>query len=437
MVRTTSGVWARPIVLMATAALSLWVGLRLGGSPAEAIHITLVPVVAAYALLYRPRWARRLSLAHLAYFVTLAVLVAVYMTSMAKANATLAVDWGEWVWAVYLLGAVHVVVGLVALTSGYVTRGAVGLVFARPAPVAARVVGGVCRVVLLLAVIVPYLTATFMTHWVKFDDRTDPAQHFGPGCQQVAFEATDGVRLVGWLIPAAEPSDATVVIAPSRDPARTATLLYAGMLRRHFNVLIYDPRGQHDSGGHARSAGPLEARDVIGAVTFLKTHHANGSRHVFGFGVGEGATALAVAAARDDRIEAVVLDSATSGIPPALSHLTSRWPAPIGRAVTRVTLLVASAELGIDLLTAPAAYLPRIAPRPVLIVRGLSDSTGDASDLEELALTSDGPVSVYLIPEAGSGEPALQAYDEYGRYVYALFESVRRGWDPLLPSERS
>ena len=433
MNRTTLNPRLRGALFAAATGLSLWLGLAIGSSPAECVHLAIVPLVAAHAILYRPRWLDRLRWTHVTYFCVLGMVTALYMSSVAGAHPALSARWREWLWAVVFLLGVHVIVAIMASMVRRGVAAVVGLLTGdKPGP-AARAAGGVATIVILTALLVPYLTATFLTHWVKFSDATSPATRFGGEAERVSFRASDGVRLTGWFVPAAGgETDATVIIAPSHDPVRTATLCYAGMLREHFNVFVFDSRGFRDSGGHARSFGALESRDVLGAVRYLKAERPEAGAHVFGLGVGEGATAMARAAARDPRIEAVVMDTPPVGGPVMLTAATAGLPGPVGVWLRQATEWVASVELGTSVRGNVVADLARIAPRPVLVIRG--DELISAGP--NTAITESDGVTVWQVPDAPARELLLLTYDEYHSRVYTLFESIRRGWEPILPSTR-
>lgn len=420
--------------LLVGVAVSFGIAWAYGQSPSEIVHLGLLPAVALYVGLYRPTWSRQLATRHLIYFATLGVLAAAYLVAMARTSPVLQVRWGEWAWAVYMLLAIHVVVVLIDLNvrraAAWTTRPV-----AAQHPALARAAAGGIRVTVLLAVIAPYIIATFMTHWVKLAEPADPADSLGPACRRVDFETSDGIRLAGWYLPAAKgPTDATVIIAPSHAPSRTAVLCRAHLLAKDFNVFLYDGRGQRDSGGHTHTSGQLESRDVIAAVSCVKTRYPQAARHVFGVGIREGALAMTAAAARDDRIEALVLDDPVSAYP-VLDQLTGPLPGGLARYVRQATLLIASAETGCDLLTGPQTDVAALGSRPILLVCNADRPAKQHAYAAGLASAARGPVGVWMTPGFGLQE-RLQQSDTYCECVYAMLESIRRGWDPIMPSQR-
>ena len=160
-----------------------------------------------------------------------------------------------------------------------------------------------CGCCSLVAVGIPFVAAALATHWPKFHDTSNPQELRDFRYEAGRIRATDGVHLEGWFIPTQTTgSDTTVIVVPARGMSKTAFLPYAAMLAGDwFNVLLVDQRGEGESQGHTRGFGVLEARDVVGAVDYLRAARPRESRHVFALGVSEGASAV-LAGARADPI---------------------------------------------------------------------------------------------------------------------------------------
>jgi len=122
--------------------------------------------------------------------------------------------------------------------------------------------------------------------------------------ERVSFPASDGVRLSGWYVPSR--NGAAIVLVHGGGGDRQGTIRHARMLAdAGYGVLLYDARGRGESAGHENAAGWEWDRDVHGAVSFL----ANRSIHHIGLlGLSTGAEAIVTEAASDERVEAVVSD---------------------------------------------------------------------------------------------------------------------------------
>jgi len=433
----------RVAFLWLVTAGTLAAGAGLCETPSGAFHLAAAVALLAYVVLLRREWLGRISARHAAYFVALSGAVAAYLLAMAQTSPSLSFNWRELPLALGFLASVHVVIGLVDHLANVLLSAAFRLGRRARRPWGLHAARSVLRVALVLAFAAPYLTATFMTHWLRFTDRTDPRRYFqahcAADCRQVRFEGMDGRELVGWFVPAVLPrSEATVILTPGRMQSRRSSLCYAQMLREAgCNVFFFDLRDERGSGGHARSFGVLEADGVLGALRHLKRSRPAASRCVLGFGISDGAAAIAHAAARDGRIRAVVLDSAFAETDPVLDRIASLLPRPLGRCFRNATLMLGSAGLGCNLFKAGTRHgVGRIAPRPVMLVHGSSDTVSSPASARRLRAEAGASASLWLVPDARHAETLLRGWEEYRQRARTMFESVRRaGAGPVARRE--
>jgi alpha-beta hydrolase superfamily lysophospholipase len=414
-------------MLLLVSATTLAVGTLCCGSPSAAVHFAVIPAFVTYVLMFRTDILKRARAYHLLYFAALAAAVAAYLVAFARITPQIRVRWQELPLGVYFLISVHIVVWLVDRLINRMLSACFGLPSKAQSPRGLYIPKQILRAACVAAVAAPYLIATFMTHWVKFADNTDPWRKMGIAFQQVRFDAADRATLEGWLIPAGRPSDATVIIAPGRGLTKACYLSHAKAFRDNgYNVLLFDLRGEGGSSGHTRSFGVLEARDVLGAVSYLRRAHPGASRHLFGFGISHGAAAIIAAAGADDRIEAVVVDSAFADAGSSLNRLTAPLPGPAGAYVRAATLLLASAELGCNLYEAGAVRkIAGVSPRPVLIVHGKADKVSGDEQAERLYAAAGEPKMLCKVANAGHGQCFLYAPEAYLAQALGVFRSVR------------
>jgi len=420
-------------VFLVAAAASLAASIILCNTPSEAAHLAVVPGFVIYLLLFRRGAFRKVGVRHVLYLAMLTALAAGYMWSLARLSPGLAVRWRELPVAVYFLVSVHILVWVLFHLVGKVTRAIFFIHGIAPIGHFRRVAAGIAWGVLFLAIVVPYLSATFTIHWVKFADVSDHYLPPGMALQKVTFEATDGVRLGAWFIPRpGHASDTTVILTPPRNLAKVAALPYAQMLTDNgYNVLLVDLRGQGPSEGHTFSFGVFEANDVLGALRYLRLAHPKASRHVFGFGLSQGAGAVIAAAATDDRIKAIVIDSASSLIELPLKRQIRALPSPVGRYLRYAILVAASAQLGCNLFTAePIRNIGRVRG-PVLIVHGQEDKVVPLNHAQRLFAAASRPAMLWKVPRAAHGETLAHGLADYPAHIQRIFEPIRRGGQPL------
>jgi hypothetical protein len=138
-------------------------------------------------------------------------------------------------------------------------------------------------------------------------------QDFGLQGEVVFFQATDEVPLKGWWLPAEGAPRATVIIAHGIDHTRQVMLGRAAFLvHGGYNALALDLRCHGESGGQFVSPGMVEARDLLGAIRYVRLRGERCPIVLMGVSLGAVASLLTAGESRD--VAAVVSDGAfTSG----------------------------------------------------------------------------------------------------------------------------
>lgn len=132
---------------------------------------------------------------------------------------------------------------------------------------------------------------------------------FGLRSETVSFNSTDGIPLKAWWLPASGTPRGAVIIAHGIDHTRQVMLPRATFLvRGGYDVLTPDLRCHGESGGTIASPGFLEARDILGAIRYIRSR-AN-SEQIAVLGLSYGAVASLIATAESPDIVAVISDGA-------------------------------------------------------------------------------------------------------------------------------
>ena len=186
--------------------------------------------------------------------------------------------------------------------------------------------------------------------------------------QEVAIETADGTELSGWYVPSRNRT--AVLLSHGSGGSRERVAAHVRMLARHgYGVLAFDNPGNGESAGHSNGLGDNAQPAVDAAIQWLTRQPDVDPRRIAGFGSSLGAEVLLEAAARDPRLRAVVgdgparpRDAQAAGDP----ELPERVVAELGlQAVRGISGMRESASL--------AGIMPRIAPRPVLLIAGGGD----------------------------------------------------------------
>jgi pimeloyl-ACP methyl ester carboxylesterase len=166
-----------------------------------------------------------------------------------------------------------------------------------------------CLVVAILWVVAGFLaTIPIMgnhRYWRQF--RAWPGD-FGLIADDVTFPSQDGISLTGWYISSPGGSRGTVIIAHGVNGNRSDMLSRAAILvRHHYNTLLIDLRDHGRSGGNYAGPGYIEARDLLGALKYLKNRGQTGPFVAMGHSYG--GVAAIYAAAQSPDFAAVISDS--------------------------------------------------------------------------------------------------------------------------------
>ncbi len=234
------------------------------------------------------------------------------------------------------------------------------------------------------------------------------------GAESVSFTSSDGTRLHGWFIPAAN--------GPPVD--RAATILHvhgnAGNIESHvwfteflpaagFNLFIFDFRGYGRSEGTARQRGPLIADTIAAVDTLLARPDVDPARlGLFAHSLG-GAIGLNVMAERPELRCALVMSAFSSWRDIAADAVGGDPPGPISRLMARLLIKddhrADVAIAGID--------------RPILIIHGTDDRIVPASHGRRLAAA--GPTAQLIEIDGGDHNDMRSTHPQVDDLVIDFF----------------
>jgi uncharacterized protein len=130
--------------------------------------------------------------------------------------------------------------------------------------------------ILLVALTLGYLgVGLLVVLWMTSPRRRSPwttPVSVGLEYEEVDVSSTDGIRLRSWWVPAEDSSKAAVLV-PGWGGYKFEEHLLQTLPVYHdagYNVLMLDLRGQGESDGKRRTLGYREARDVRGALAWLR-----------------------------------------------------------------------------------------------------------------------------------------------------------------------
>ena len=234
--------------------------------------------------------------------------------------------------------------------------------------------------------------------------------------REVSVPTADGRALSAWYVPSR--NGAAVLLMHGSGGSRERTVRHIRMLARHgYGVLALDLPGNGESEGHSNGFGDNAQPAVDAALRWISRRPDVEPERIAGFGLSLGAEVLIEAAARDQRLRAVVADGATR--PPDAQDV--RDPGAGERAVTWLAITGVRAVSGMRTSTSLKEIIERIAPRPVLLVA----AGGFPQEIPANRIYKEhaGPTAeLYELPEAGHTGGLRSRPAEYERRTTAFLD---------------
>jgi pimeloyl-ACP methyl ester carboxylesterase len=291
-------------------------------------------------------------------------------------------------------------------------------------------------IVLGLWAIAGYLATVPVVGYHAFwrEMRAEP-DDFSLSADPAWFPAIDGVPLHGWFIPADGVAKGTLILAHGIDGNSSDMLPRAWFLvHSHYSVLLVDLRDHGKSGGNYASPGYMEARDILGALSYLRhVRHIRGP--IAAFGHSYGAVACIFAAARSPDIAAVISDGTFISFVNMMHRATILLAQdPEASFLDRIGLRLAGTSLA-EWLVLPVYYLrtgvwasnhradvlraiPRLGDRPILFIAGQFDEICPPQNAQIMYDAAFSPnKELFIVPGADHDSTYAKAPQLYQKTV--------------------
>jgi pimeloyl-ACP methyl ester carboxylesterase len=240
------------------------------------------------------------------------------------------------------------------------------------------------------------------------------------------------VGLAGWYVPAGSglpPDGPTVVLVHGWGANKSDLLDRAAMLHGSYNLLLLDLRNHGQSGAAPTTQGVREAGDLRAMLDWLEASKGPERVAVLGVSMG-GATALAEAA-RDERVDAVVVESTHASIANAIQARLEQEGYPRSMPGSWAVLLGSLVRTGVDVSGAdPLQTIERLDGRPVLVVDAGQDGTigrTDAAELRAAGVQAESSVDLVVCEEAGHGGAPDTCPEDYAAAVLGFLDRALAG----------
>jgi uncharacterized protein len=244
--------------------------------------------------------------------------------------------------------------------------------------------------------------------------------------ERIQVRSADNVLLDGRFFPGAHPS--LVILLSGYGDTQDQMLSIAEFLHHAgFSVLTYNSRARLPSGGEYVTLGALEQNDVVSVVSYAVGRKDVDANRIGILGISMGGASAILAAAKDQRIRAVVDDSgfsdATRVIAAGFEHFIHLPAFPFAP----ITVAIADARAGIDVTRVrPVDVIAEISPRPLLIIHEQGDLVVPPENSLRNFAAAQQPKQLWLVPGSGHAEAQTIVQSEYQSRVTSFFAGALR-----------
>ncbi len=261
-----------------------------------------------------------------------------------------------------------------------------------------------------------------------------------PGAEEVRFLTADGLHLSGCYWGTNRPRRGVILFGLEFGSNRWSCRSYCQhLVDNGFDVFAFESRNQGTSDSQP-GYDPLqwvtdyEVRDAEAALAYLKGRPDADPRGGGFFGISKGGGAGLIAAARDPAVRCFVTDGIFATYTTLVPYM--RYWFRIYSPHHRLQSLLPSWYYGIIGLAALRniararqchfphleAAMPKLAPRPLLMIHGEDDTYIKPPMARALFRCAPGPKEFWLVPGAKHNQGLQVAGEEYRRRVLEFFE---------------
>lgn len=241
-------------------------------------------------------------------------------------------------------------------------------------------------------------------------------------CADVSLTTKDGLTISAWYSPGRRAEG--IVLVHGIHANRAFLLPEATLLAEAgYHLLMIDLRGHGLSEGNELTYGYREALDVQAATDYLLSQP--GVNQIGALGHSLGGAAVIQAAANDERLQAIVVQSSYSNLAQVVEErfnnfaLLPKWPfAPL-------IIGLAEIRLGLDIDQIDSTRtLAAMSPRPVLVIHSAGDNLFRPHHAQMLYAAAPEPKKLLLVKGVGHINPIFGDEAAYKRQVLEFFNEA-------------
>ena len=188
--------------------------------------------------------------------------------------------------------------------------------------------------------------------------------------------------------------------------------------------MTFDFQACGESAGGCTSLGIRETDDLLAAIDYISGKARIDNLGVVGNSMG-GVVAI-LAAARDDRIAAIVTDGAFAAAGRNLVSYAFRGVTGLPATLFQDAVVMVSQWLSrvrLDCIN-PVFAIAAIAPRPIMLIHGVDDEMVRLADAHSLYAAAGQPKTLWTVPDCLHVQSFQVQTEEYGRRLEEFFTTA-------------
>lgn len=254
-----------------------------------------------------------------------------------------------------------------------------------------------------------------------------PAMVQGLKIEDVSFVSrVDKLQLKGWFLPAAESQKTIIFVHGYRNNRLQENVpalpVARELVRKGYNILLFDLRNSGESQGELTSVGQFEKRDVLGAIDYVKSRGIQG-KHIGLLGYSMGGAAAILAAGETKAAEAVVADGAFADLTAYLKENLPVWSELPAFPFTPLILSLIPPVTGTDPAEVSPVKAIKKVSAPVFFIHGKADTATPHKNSEQLYQAAPGSEKeIWLVAGAEHVKSYQVQSKEYIKRVTAFFD---------------
>lgn len=243
--------------------------------------------------------------------------------------------------------------------------------------------------------------------------------------EEVTFHTRDKVPISAWYVPGTRPSG--IVLVHGVYANRSEHIGHAQILSQAgYHLLLLDLRAHGLSGGDKVTYGYYEVFDVMASVDYLLKQQPK-LRHIGALGNSMGGAVVVRAAAYDERIQAIVIQSSFSSLVEAVhdsfDQLALLPKQPFAPWVIASAEWLTGAKMShINSMM----YLSRMSARPVFILHRSHDNLFPPAHAKRMYAHAQEPKELWIVEGAGHTSPMVGNEAQYRQKILQFFEKAFR-----------